>query len=77
MKWEMRVWVYVCVCLRVHACVFLGSEIMFKIIHFKKHCQSNGKMTDVFVPLADGLDVDFVSDKLFGLDVYILLLEGD
>lgn len=34
-------------------------------------------MTDVFVSLADGLDVDFVSDKLFGLDVYILLLEGD
>lgn len=46
---------YVC----IHVCV-LGSEIMFKIIHFKKSCQSNGKMTDVFVALADGLDVDFV-----------------
>lgn len=33
---------------------------MFKTIHFKEYCQSNGKMTDVFVLLADGLDVDFV-----------------
>ena len=48
---------YVCVCMLV----FLGSELLFKIFHFKKYCQSNRKMTDVFVPLADGLDVDFVS----------------
>lgn len=41
--------------------VFCGTEIMFKINHFQKHCQSKGKMTDMFVSLADGLDVDFVS----------------